>query len=233
MGIIDGGTATGLPAPSAGTGTTDIEQIFIAVNQQLQDTLAITYPYANLLPYLNLGIQEIINLKPDAYPVTENLDLVTGPIQALGTDQISIIDVICNMGTGSTVGGVIRSIDKMAMDNLLPDWMTHPTSTEVIFVVLDARDPKTFYTYPPVASNTLKLRAVVAEAADQLTAITDTFPLDASYKPATVDYIVYRALIEETTVPNAINKAQVFFNKFLQDLGLKQQVEQATEDKGQ
>ena len=64
-------------------------------------------------------------------------------------------------------------------------------------------------------------------------AIDDAFPLDESYKPACVDYIVYRALVEETTIPNAQAKGTAFHNKFLQDLGLKANVEKQNEEKGQ
>jgi hypothetical protein len=58
-----------------------------------------------------------------------------------------------------------------------------------------------------------------------LTGSDSTFPLDDSYRPAAVDYLVYRALAEETTIPNAQAKSQQFYQKFLQDLGLKSNVE--------
>lgn len=230
--IVDGGTATGIPSPSPGIGTTDIEQIFIVVNQQLQDTLASAFPYTTLIPYLNLAFKEIINLKPEAYPVTKNLDLVAGAIQDLGTQGIEILDVVCNMGTGNTVGTAISHVQKVQMDLLLPDWMTHPTSDTVQFIVLDARTPKTFYTFPPMADTTKKIKAVVSDIPTEITAVGDTYPLDHSYDPAVIDYVVGRCLLEETTIPNALNKGQMFMQKFMQDLGLKTNQEKATEQKG-
>jgi hypothetical protein len=205
----------------------DISEILDLAGEQLEDLTHITWDDdVLLLSYANLGILEIINLKPDAYPTTENLSLVAGTFQSLPTEAIYLIDIICNMGAdGTIVGKAIRKIQRKNLDRLLPDWHTYTPTTEVSFGMIDPLTPQEYYVFPPQSEDGRYIRAVVCIPPALLTEITDPFPLDASYKPALVDYIVYRALAEETTIPNALNKATLFWNKFLQDLGLKTNVE--------
>jgi hypothetical protein len=187
------------------------------------------------LPYLNLGILEIINLKPDAYVPTTNITLVAGAVQNLPAGSIDLVDLVCNMGASGTVpGGIINSIDKTVMDHLIPDWITFPTAAEVKYAVFDSRNPKVFYVFPPQPDPPVqKVKAILSTPPDELMAADDIFPLDDSYRPAAVDYVVYRALAEETTVPNALAKSGQSWNKFLQDLGLKSQTEKQTQAKGE
>jgi len=214
----------------------EIGTILDLANQQLEDIGAITWPPDLLIRYLNAGVLEIINLKPDAYPTTKNLTLVAGAIQTLPTGDIMILFVDCNMGVaGDTVGKKVTGLNKEQLDELLPIWQTTTmASTEVAHVIIDPRDTKHFYVFPPQPDPvTQQLRAVVMTPPTPLESATDTFPLDDTFMPAMADYLVYRALAEETTIPNALNKSIQFFQKFLQDLGLKTQVEKQVEAQGQ
>jgi hypothetical protein len=215
--------------------TTAIQEILAVAGQQLEDIFHITWSNTTvLIPYLNYAILEIINLKPDAYPVTKDLTLYPGPIQSIGTTDINIIDFVCNMGlAGTTPGQTVIDLNKEQMDAILPGWMSFPTADVVSYAIIDSRNPKTFYVFPPQPNPaTQRLRVVLSKAPDLITADTDIFPLDDSYKPAMVDYLVYRALSEETTIPATMEKAQVFYQKFMSDLGLKTNVEKAIEVKG-
>ena len=128
--------------------------------------------------------------------------------------------------------------------NLLTDTLLTPgagapptadsSGSAVIFVMIDDRNPLVFYVYPPPATpGVQKIQAILTGEPDQITAVDGEFPLDNSFLEACVDYIIYRALAEETTIPNALNKANLFYNKFIQDLGLRQNAEQQVEEKGQ
>jgi len=211
------------------------EQILLDAQQQLQDSLGVTYDYDALYPYLNLAIKEIVNLKPEAYAVTEDLTLAAGSIQSLGSTDIQLMDVVCNLGTGTTsvIGTTITPMKKGNIDRALPNWMTYTADAVVKHVITDERNPKTFYVFPPQpSSGTGKIQVVVSQAPDDITDISDEFPLDLSYVPAAVDYLVYRALSEETSIPNAQAKAMTFKNKFLEDLGLKSNQEKQTQSGG-
>ena len=232
--ILDGGTPWGFPAPSPGTGTT--QAILSLVSRQLQDLTGKTWDQTTvLIPYMNLAIGAIINEKPEALPSTGNISLVAGAIQKLVAGSFFMIDVVCNMGAdGNTQGKAVTSIKKEHMDSLYPGWLNHPADSEVTFVIEDDRDPKTFYIFPPQPDPpTQKLRVIAATTPDLITAVTDPFPLDDSYQEATLDYIIYRALKEETTIPNAQTKADSFFSKFMADLGLKTQAEKKSYSEGE
>lgn len=226
MPILDGGGPSGLPAPE--TGQNAVSTILNLCDQQLQDVTGKKWGPTKLIPYLNLGIIEIINLKPEAYATTVDLTLVEGPVQKLPDAYFALVDVICNLtGVGSnTPGQTITFLKKEILDHVLPGWMSYPSAATVSHVVLDSREPKKAYVFPPQpAGQTNKIRTLMSVAPTEIADADGTFPLDDSYKPAAVDYVVYRALAEETTVPNALAKSTMFWNKFLQDLGLKTNVE--------
>ncbi len=229
MPALDGGGPTGLPQPETGLGTT--ARILLLAQNQLKDATGKHWGTDKLIPYLNLGIIEIIVLKPGAYTTSADLALAAGALQTLTASYFALIDAVCNL-PNDVPGATITMLDKEAMDRLLPAWMTFPTSGTVSFVVLDPRDPKRYYVFPPQPSPAGKMRAIVSAKPTELEAADSVFPLDDSYEPAAVDYLVYRCLAEETTVPNALNKATMFRQKFLEDLGLKSSVEEKQSAKG-
>ncbi len=344
---IDGGGPGGLPSPSPSTGTTTGDILSIAARQLLDITGSGWNALTVLLPYLNLGILEIINLVPSAYTDTVTLTLNGGPRQELPEGSFGIIDAVGNLASdGVTPGATIRSLEKERLDSIFPGWMqftataplslpaaptgtaaitggsmadgtyyyivtalnalgetvkgaesaaktisggtghgsvpltwatvagatsyrvyrtttpgvysnvnfiasstnsatdssmsvntgTPPTGssslTGVSFIVIDPRNPMIFYVFPPpVAPGIQLIQAVLSTSPDAITAVDGDFPIDDSFKPACVDYIVYRALAEETTIPNAMAKSQQFHNQFIQDLGLKGNVKKQSEDK--
>ena len=234
MPIIDGGSPWGLPEPAPELGTNTGRILYLAA-QQLQDITGVKWNAVDaLLPYLNLAITAIIGLKPDAYTITGPITLVVGPTQSAPTGTWQIVDILCNLGSdGTTPGQVIRGLSKQKMDEMFPGWMAYTAGTTVQFIMIDDRNPLVFYVFPPAASASQKVQAILTGEPDQIVAVDGEFPLDNSFLEACVDYVIYRALAEETTIPNALNKANLFYNKFIQDLGLRANVEKQVEEKGQ
>jgi hypothetical protein len=234
MPIIDGGDPWGLPEPSPELGTNTGRILYLAA-QQIQDITGTKWSALDvLLPYLNLAITAIIGLKPDAYTITGPITLVAGPTQSAPSGAWQIVDIVCNLASdGTTPAQVIRPLSKQKMDEMFPGWMTYTANAVVQFVMIDDRNPLVFYVFPPAASASQKVQAILTGEPDQIVAVDGEFPLDNSYLEACVDYVIYRALSEETTIPNALNKAKDFYNKFLQDLGLRSNAEHQVEEKGQ
>jgi hypothetical protein len=157
-----------------------------------------------------------------------------GPTQSAPTGTWQIVDILCNLGSdGTTPGQVIRGLSKQKMDEMFPGWMAYTAGTTVQFIMIDDRNPLVFYVFPPAASASQKVQAILTGEPDQIVAVDGEFPLDNSFLEACVDYVIYRALAEETNIPNALNKANLFYNKFIQDLGLRANVEKQVEEKGQ
>jgi hypothetical protein len=207
--------------------------ILTIASDQLADQTGQTWNIAVLVPYLNLFLLEVMNLKPDAYATTQNITLVQGPVQSLPASAIALVDVVCNMGvSGTTRGTPIQGILKDALDDLVPDWMTWAGNAEVKFVATDPRNPKKFWVFPPQPASPAKIECVLTIAPTPITSSDGTFPFDDSYIPPAVDYVVGRALSEETSIPNSMAKATLFLNKFMQGLGLKTNQEKQDTDKG-
>lgn len=217
---------------AAGLNTTGM--ILTLASQQLQDETGEIWNVAVLVPYLNLFLLEVMNLKPEAYVVTQNIALIAGPAQSLPTGAIGLIDVISNMGTtGTTRGMEISGIEKDQLDDLVPGWMTFTANAVVNFVAVDDRTPKKFYVFPPQPSaNRGQIEVVLSTPPTPLTSWDGTFPFDDSYAPAGVNYIVSSALGEQTTIPGAMEKSVLYYNKFLQNLGLKTNTEKQSAEKG-
>ncbi|MDD5523664.1 MAG: hypothetical protein PHV90_00340 [Smithella sp.] len=220
---IDGGTPAGEETSLSG----ELGDISAVVSEQLKDEFGATWPPSKVIPYWNLFIQETVGLKPDVYPVEETIILVAGARQDLPTAALLLLDAICNISGTSTVAAPVPVIiNKKNLDLIYPGWQLAEGNASVSFIVRDDFNPKVFYTYPPQPStSTGKVKLLVSEMPDAITINSTDFPFDDSYIPAAVDYLIYRCLIEETTIPNAQAKAMTFYNKYLQDLGLKASIE--------
>ena len=229
---VDGGTPDGSEPGASG----EIADLLAVAAGQLLDEYNVSWPISRLLPYLTYFTFETVNLKPEAYPVEETIQLVAGPRQDLPTTAISILNALYNVsGSGSTeiiIAPAITMISKGALDHLLPGWITETSATTVTFVVTDDLNPKAFFVYPPQSSSPGAIKLLLSEAPDPIGTTTTEFPFDVSYKPVAVDYVIYRALNEENSIPNAQAKSTAHYNKFLQGLGLKTQAEKKTEAQG-
>jgi hypothetical protein len=218
-------------ASAAGMNKTGM--ILVLAAQQLQDQTGSKWGVDVLVPYINLFLLEVMTLKPEAYATTRNITLIQGAVQSLPDDAVNLVDVVCNMGTtGTTRGAEIQSILKDSMDDLVPGWMSYTADATVLYVVTDPRTPKKFYVFPPQPASPVKIETILSVSPTPITSIDGTFPFDDSYVPAAIDYVIARALAEETSLPNAMSKATLFMNKFQQDLGLKTAQEKQNDEKG-
>jgi hypothetical protein len=223
---IDGGTPAGGETSLGG----EMGDLFLIASRQLQDETGVAWPPSVLVKYADLALLEIIKLRPTAHPEEKLIQLVAGAKQIFPDGTIEFLEAVCNMGTsGTVVGGTITPIKKTAMDNLLPSWMSYPSAAEVLHLVTDDKNPDNFFVFPPQGATPVQILVVMSTPADEVTSDTTAFPLDPTYKPAFVKYLVFMALSEETTIPNALNKANGYYSKFLMDLGLKGEVEKSLE----
>jgi len=247
IGVLDGGSPTGLPTrfrdiidgggPTGLPYRNDTETVLYLAAREIQDVTGRRWDKIDvLLPYMNEGILEIINLKPDAFVVTHDIALNEGPVQKFPDEMIQFIDFVCNVSDAGVIGLEIRGVIKEFLDQMVPGWMASTPGDTVVFGVVDRRDPKSFYIYPPQPAETTRLiRAKITKQPDQIETVQHELidlPMDPSYQPALVDYITYRVLSEETTVPGAVAKGTTFYNKFLQDLGLKSQTDKQIQSEG-
>jgi hypothetical protein len=223
------GNVTAQPQVIPGLGTT--QWILIISSQQLNDEVGVTWMPSQLIPYINNGIKEIVTLKPDAFASLVPYSLQPGIRQPLPISCVDLVDVTYNLVNGNYTSAV-NGIPKDVMDRLLPDWPTWSPSSIVIFNIEDSNDSKNFYVFPPqpaTGMGTVETLQTIMPA--ELTAADSGFPLDLSYVPIIINYVVSMALGEENSIQNAQQKSNLYYNKFLQGLGLKANVEKQQKQK--
>ena len=185
----------------------------------LQDAAKVRWADAELLLWLNIGQYVIAIGKPDASTTTAAIALVAGTKQALPAGGIVLIDVIRNMGTGSTPGRAVRREDKAMMDTIAPDWHTSTAGGVVHYYMVDSRFPKTFYVYPPQPAVPTYIE-IVYSVAPSLAVTGGNITLDDIYRAVLLDYICYRAFSKDNEVGDA-GKASFHMQAFLNSMGLK------------
>lgn len=149
--------------------------ILARVRYTLIDAAGTAWPDAELLSYLNGGMTQIIDLKPDAFPRVATVTLVGGPIQSLPSDGALFLNCIVNhVGEGVTVQPMSEFV------RVQPQW-TQAAAGNTRYVLIDPRLPKTFYVYPPAVNND-PLQVMYGAIPTRLTAISDSVDLADYYE---------------------------------------------------
>ncbi|WP_067586410.1 DUF6682 family protein [Endozoicomonas ascidiicola] len=181
-----------------------------------------------LLGWLTEGYTDMVILKPSVNTVIETFQLQPGVEQTLPDGGVIPIRGISNMGAdGAIRGNVFTLADSKALYRGFPDWMLH-TADGSVQHVLPSPTPTSFQVYPPQPDPAhfvaLEYSAIPAEPAD----INALISVDDEYAPALTNYIVHRALSEDSDHPANREKATMFHEKYLQLLGAKAQQEMAS-----
>jgi len=189
------------------------------------ETVAYRWSDAELLRYLNAAQRQIVTLVPEAFAVELPITVVPGNARqtlSRATGAIKFIKVTSNIEGGFRTG-LLRSIEKDALDTHDPDWeVTAAADSPSYFkhYMHDPREPLVFYLYPlPNAAKQIfvvhSLRPTVA------TTTSSDVALGADYENAIIDYMVFRALSREGRFGLPADKVQNLWNNFLRSLGLK------------
>ena len=151
--------------------------------------------------------------------------MVEGSVQAVtGLQFIRIISNVASNGTTAT--SVPSPVEQSVLDGLYPNWMAATPNTTPKYYCFDRKLLKTFFVYPPQPSPPGKVRVLqsVAPTVILIGNISSGTILDDIYETPLIDYIVYRALSEDTEVLDAA-KSDAFFQKFVAAMGGKAQAE--------
>jgi hypothetical protein len=232
--IFSGGNAAGSAPPPISVTSGLCSALLGVVSQQLQDVTGITWDAtAVLLPYLNMAVKEIANKVPESSPASIDVPLLPGVRQALPPGSIFLIDAEGNISIDGSLQSAIRIIAKEVIDSALPDWRVWPTNDEVLLVARDERNPLTYYTFPPQpVATTRRITLVISSHKPDVTDVSQPFPLPLAYVPAAINYVIYMALREETTIPGAQAKSAACYQQFMQDLGIGKNVRAKNDAKG-
>lgn len=156
----------------------------------LQDTTGTRWPTEELLNWLNDSYKEIVQARPDLYPVTApSFACVAGTRQTAPTGALRMIDVVRN---GGGTKRAVRLIDRRILDDQLPTWHDQTPTAEIQYWMFDPRTPREFLVYPPASSGTT-LEIVYSAVPAAHASATGNIAIIDSYGNVMLDYILYRA----------------------------------------
>lgn len=201
---------------------TTAQSIIQRVQYILQESGAgVRWTTAELLEWINAGVQEICAIRKSAYTLIAVYQLTQGTKQGLPTDAVDLIDVIRNMGVnGTTPGAVVRKVPKQIMDAVTPNWHTETAATAIKHYMYDPVTPKTWYCYPP-SDGTGRVELKYAAVPSKVNNANDPIPLDDIYAGPLTDYVVYRAFSKDAEMPANATMAAAARAMFENSMGLK------------
>jgi hypothetical protein len=190
------------------------QNIVDKVASVLQDVAHVRWLADELLGIINSGLKELIILKPNANPVTANVQCTTGTKQTLPAGGIQFGKVTRNMGAnGSTPGSAIIGKKMELLDKMLPNWHSAAAATASKYFCFDPKFPKTYYLYPPQTGYVeLSYFAVPTELASLSATIFDDL-----YESVLIDYVLYRAYLKD----GQLQQSGYHYKAFLNALGGK------------
>lgn len=198
----------------------------------LNDAQAVRWTPAELLDWLNDGLQVLALHSPQAFVGIIEIDMVEGTVQT--APEASVISILRGVRNLEGSGLSITNATTDTLDRLVPGWRNpwiEPWSPRVRHVVLSASRLDTFEVYPGNDGSgrievVAKLRpktlaAPEADAAD-LAAYLDLDPVcDRTFLPALVDYVAHRGFQKDAEIPGAAARANAHFQAFLLGAGVQ------------
>jgi len=199
------------------------------VQVALNDTEGDTWAQETLLDWANQGERDIVSLVPQANPVIESVQLSAGVKQTLPTGGIAFINVLRNMGTdGETPGRAITLTSLQALAVFAPNWSSETEVASIYNAMPDLKDPTTYHVSPP-SDGTGYVELEYAKTPtpidyDDEGSWKDSYlTIKENYYNALVNYILYRALSQDSGIQGTRQRALDAYGAFYRDLGLQPQ----------
>lgn len=174
---------------------------------------------AELFAWLNEAMEQIAAARYDAYVQTFPVSQIAGVEQYIDPDAVVLRDLLYNMGQfGDLVGATIRIIDMDEMKRISPSWTTDEPSMTTLHYMYSIKDPRRYYTWPPVPPQGNFVQASMAMIPPTLTSITQLIPLEDTWSAAIYDYMLMRSY-EKNTKRKDMTKYQGYMAAFKDELG--------------
>lgn len=209
-------------------GTLTAQSIVDKAGKILQDATFVRWTTDELLGWLNDAQRQIALARPDASVVTANITLVAGTKQSIPATGLRLLDIVRNMGVGgATPGSAVRLVDREILDSQRVGWHSEAQTADIKHFIIDQRQPKIFYVYPPAQVNAT-VESVYSVAPADVAAIGNTITLDDIYQNPILDWVLYRAFSKDAEFAKDPERAAGHLNAFMGALGLKTSVDLAT-----
>jgi len=168
-----------------------------------------------LLGYLNQAMKALCRVVPEEFTIVERVAAAAGAQQAVPANCMRLITVIA-----SVYGGVVRGLtrfDRSYMDAIYPLWYNADASQPRQFAHDQAVNSDTYWLYPPAPTSTSVDLEYVRVPADL--DLADALPVDDTFVPALVEYVLFRAYAEDKIHDGSDARAALHFQMFLTAVG--------------
>lgn len=208
-----------------------VAQIINNAKTVLQEITAdgIRWNNVELVGWLNEFYQAAVQIKPEAFSVSESLSLVEGTKQDIPTSGLRLLDVIRN-----ATGMAITVTTRRALDSTRRSWHADQASSSIEQFTFDELSPTRFYVHPPAIAGTSVdiLYSAVPEGhnatLDLAVVGLESFKLNAAYVPVATDYILYRAFSKDAEHAPNLQRAQMHYQSYMQQMAGKAQTDAQT-----
>lgn len=178
----------------------------------IQDLTNVRWPESEILNWLNDARRELAVVRPDIYSDMATKALTSGAKQELPADGLRLMDVPRN-----TSGAAITVTQRGFLDQQNPGWHQMAGSSTVKHFMVDERNPRIFWVYPPAASGA-SVELIYQKAPTDYTTNSALTAYEELYGGAMVDYVCYRAFSKDSEYAGSSERAAVHYNQFLNAL---------------
>lgn len=214
-----------------------VSEILDRARTIIQDETNVRWSLRELLMWLNDGIMVISDLKPSSVAKTVAVPLASGTLQAIPTGYASILRPVRNVRTDSAdrkPRRIVTIVSEASLNALNPAWhdeyaVRHVQQAQ--HFLFDESNPKAFYVYPG-NDGTGALEMVLAAIPTPVTVTGDaenlenyaiTYPLDPTFGPPLLDYVLFRAYTKDAQFVGSAQRAALYMQQFATALGVKVQ----------
>lgn len=206
-----------------------VQTLITEVRRVIHDeTATFRWSDAELIDYVNAGLRQTVILVADANTIETIEDTLTSRVarQSLPAGGIQFIKASRNYADGGTTPqGVLRFVEKDALDTFEPTWEYVSAKADGAnyfeHYCHDSRESTIYYLYPAPAADNKRVAVVYSAIPTAVTVVGDTVPMADNYLNALIQYVIYRALTKEAreTLPDAFR--QDLWQNYLTALGLQ------------
>lgn len=160
-----------------------------------------------LIAWLNEAQHQIATNVPGASTAVSSGGFVTGARQTIPDGGIAFISI-----------DALRKVDKKVLDREDPGWMDMNTDPTPTMYMMSVTNPRQYFLYPPHqgAGGSLDIEYSVIPAEVTL---GDPITVPDQYAEALTDYVVYRALSEDSDLAEP-GRAEHFLGSYFKRLGI-------------
>lgn len=195
----------------------------------LHDEGTVRWKPAELLLYIADAENQIIEVKPTANSVTDNIAIApNNPLQAIPSDAVKLLRLVRNMGTdGETPGRAIILTSRATLDSLDVEWPRR-TGSAIEHWIYDPEGDRDVFWVTPFTTQEVFVEAVYAKRPAALADDQQELTLGDQYINQVLDWVLYRAFSKDAEYGSVPQRAMQHYQAFSTALGVKMQTMQRT-----